>query len=72
QKVKILETEVVEGKSDEPGTIMDVSLNGVLVSTGEDLIQIIKLQYPGKKPMSVRDFLNGNEITAKKFKRSVE
>lgn len=72
QKVKILETEVVEGKSDEPGTIMDVSLNGVLVSTGEGLIQIIKLQYPGKKPMSVKDFLNGNEITAKKFKRSVE
>ena len=71
-KVKILETMVVEEKSDEPGTIMEVSPNGVLVSTGDGLIQILKLQYPGKKPMSVRDFLNGNEITAKKFKRSVE
>jgi methionyl-tRNA formyltransferase len=72
QKVKILETEVLEEKSDEPGTIIDVSPNGVLVSTGDGTIHVLKLQYPGKKPMSVRDFLNGNEITAKKFKRSVE
>lgn len=72
QKVKILETEVEEGKYDESGTILDVSPDGVLVSTGEGVIQILKLQYPGKKPMSVRDFLNGNEITAKKMKRSVE
>jgi methionyl-tRNA formyltransferase len=72
QKVKILETAVVEEQNNEPGTILDVSPDGVLVSTGEGVINIIKLQYPGKKPMSVRDFLNGNEITAKKFKRSVE
>jgi methionyl-tRNA formyltransferase len=71
-KVKILETEVLEGRSGEPGTILEVSPKGIQVATGDGILLILKLQYPGKKPMLVRDFLNGNEITAKKFKRSVE
>lgn len=71
-KVKILETEVLEGQSSEPGTILEVSPKGIQVATGDGILLIRKLQYPGKKPMLVRDFLNGNEITAKTFKRSVE
>lgn len=71
-KVKILETRVLEGKGSEPGTILEVTREGIQVATGDGILQILKLQYPGKKPMLVRDFLNGNEITVKKFKRSVD
>ena len=70
QKVKILETEVVEGTGGAPGEILEISKEGITVATGDGLIRILRLQYPGKKPMAVRDFLNGNSITEKYFKRS--
>lgn len=73
QKVKILETEVVEdpkGPGGAPGEILNVSKEGIIVATGEGQIRILRLQYPGKKPMKVRDFLNGNTVSEKNFKRS--
>lgn len=72
EKIKILDTEVIPHRNAEPGSILDVSKEGIVVATGDGAIRIIRLQYPGKKPMLVKDFLNGNEITAKKFRRSVE
>lgn len=69
-KVKILETDVLEHNDQEPGTITEVGKNGILVTTGQGTLRILKLQYPGKKPMKVADFLNGNELTTKRFERS--
>lgn len=70
QKVKILETEVLEGTEGAPGEILEISKEGITVGTGDGQIRILRLQYPGKKPMAVRDFLNGNTISEKYFKRS--
>lgn len=70
QKVKILETELVEGAVGTPGEILAVSKDGITVATGAGTIRVLTLQYPGKKPMKVRDFLNGNSISDKYFKRS--
>ena len=71
-RVKILKASTLENDYEEPGRIIEVSVNGILVATGKGSLLITKLQYPGKKPMEVRDFLNGNEITENLFKRSVE
>lgn len=72
KKVKILETAVVKGRTGEPGEILEISREGILVAAGKDAVNILMLQYPGKKPMKIRDFLNGNAISDKYFKRSEE
>ena len=60
---KIYESSVIDRNyKDAPGTIVDVTKEGILVSTGEKALLIKKLQFPNSKPMMVRDYLNGNEI----------
>lgn len=58
--------------TEEPGTILEQSKSGILVKTGDGAILIKKIQLPGKRPMEVRDFLNGNRFETVKFKRSAE
>lgn len=66
-QVKVLEAEIVPKDDVRPGTILDVSKAGILAGTGKDALLLTKIQYPGKKPMLLRDFLNGNKITEKEF-----
>ncbi len=44
--------------TDTPGTICDVTKDGIDIATGTGLIRVKKLQLPGKKAMAVIDFLN--------------
>lgn len=41
-----------------PGTIDEINKEGIEVATGEDLLQLKKIQLPGKKAMAIADFLN--------------
>lgn len=50
----------VEKTTAKPGEIIDVSKAGIAVATSDGVLIIEKLQKPGKKPMSVADFLNAN------------
>lgn len=45
-----------------PGTILKVSKEGIEVACGKDILVIEKLQFPGKKAMTVVDYLRGNAI----------
>ena len=66
QILKIYESEVISQKSiEKPGTIIDVSKNGIKVSCGEGVILIKRIQLPNSKPLYVKDYLNGNDIKIK-------
>ena len=57
--IKIFETEVVSDKSNgTPGTFTFDKKN-IDVNTGEGIIRIKSLQYPGKKRLSAEEFLRG-------------
>lgn len=41
-----------------PGTVLSISTNGILIATAQDAILIQSLQYPGSRPISVADYIN--------------
>jgi methionyl-tRNA formyltransferase len=65
--IKVLETKVIEG-SGEPGALHEQGRNGLIVSTGNGMLSIVRLQPEGKKPMSAPEFLHGHRgLAGKKF-----
>ncbi len=62
-KIKIYESEVVdENYGNKFGEIIKVNDNGILIQTNDKCLLIKKLQFPNKKCMDVKTFLNGNNI----------
>ena len=53
---------IEEDHSKEPGRILNVSREGILVAAGEGLVQITEVQLSGKKTMKVSEFLAGNTL----------
>jgi methionyl-tRNA formyltransferase len=52
----------------EPGMIVDVSPDGVVVACGDGALRITQLQKPGGKRLPVRDFLAGSTLaTGQRF-----
>ena len=48
----------------EAGTIVKANKNeGLVVAAGDELLEILELQAPGKKKMRAADYLNGHGIT---------
>lgn len=61
--MKVIETRLTNEKSSkEPGTIVKVSNEGILVATEDKNILITKVQFPNKKAMRVEDYIRGNKI----------
>lgn len=61
--VKVWEAEVLEKHSDkEPGTVLSCDKTGLKVACAEGVINITKLQFPGKRAMDVADYIKGNTI----------
>jgi len=52
------------GKAEEPGTILDVSPEGVVVACGEGALRLTQLQKPGGKRLPVREFLAGSTLAS--------
>jgi len=63
KNMKVWKTSVIkDGKYYKPGIILEVKKDCIIVSTGKDLIAIEEIQFSGKKRMSVKDYLIGNNI----------
>lgn len=45
-----------------PGTVVNESAEGIQVATGDGILNLTRIQLPGKKPQDVKDFLNSRSI----------
>ncbi len=69
KRLKIYRTTLTNEVSDaKPGTIVNVTKNGIYVSTSDYMIIIKELKLEGKKKCDVRDFVNGINIDELKGK----
>lgn len=59
--LKVLEAKPVEGNG-TPGHLL--SVDPVTVAVGEGALELVRVQAPGKKPVSARDFVNGKRLSA--------
>lgn len=59
--VKFWKADILEG-SGRSGEIIEVNNNGIYVTTPDGILLIKEIQVPGKKRVSVRDYLLGNKI----------
>ena len=63
ERMKIFESEVLNEKSSKtPGTIIEVSKNGMKVACRESVLLVKKVQFPNKKPLTIEQYINGHEI----------
>lgn len=61
--MKVYESKVLkENINKEPGTIVSVSKEGIKVATLEGTLLIKKIQFPNGKPLTIEQYINGNEI----------
>lgn len=61
KRMKIMKSKILEGKGD-PGQIVEVGKDRLLVSTSCGLLSLIEVQLEGKRRMGIRDFLAGHPI----------
>jgi methionyl-tRNA formyltransferase len=62
--LKILEVKVIDGdpSNEEPGTVLEVSKNGIVISTGNGGLLIEKVHLQDSKPMDAHSFVIGHAI----------
>lgn len=63
KNIKVWESNVIETNLNNitPGTILKANKDGLQIATGENILNITKLQIPGKKALSIADVLNGHK-----------
>jgi methionyl-tRNA formyltransferase len=49
-------------QSGQPGEVLTVDKQGIDIACGSGALRITELQVPGKRAMTVRDFLNANQL----------
>jgi methionyl-tRNA formyltransferase len=60
-RVIVHKTQVVAGHG-VPGTVLDAEADRLVVAAGELAVRLVVVQVPGKKPMSVAEFLRGHRV----------
>ncbi len=61
--MKIYKSHVLnENSKKEHGTVIDVSNEGIKIACGEGILVVEEIQFPGKKPLKVEQYIRGNSI----------
>jgi len=61
EPLRIWEAQAVAGQG-EPGRVVAESGEGIDIACGDGLLRVTRLQLPGGKPLTARDFLNGRSL----------
>jgi methionyl-tRNA formyltransferase len=60
-RLRTLTAQVVEGMG-QPGTVLRVAKDGIVVATGENALELTTVQPAGGKPISGWNYANGNRL----------
>ncbi len=58
---------LAENSGGAPGAVVNESPEGIDVACGTGTLRLLTLQVPGKRPLSVREFLNANSLAGRKL-----
>lgn len=62
ERIRVFEANVINTEHQiPPGTVIEKSRNGIQISCGSGVLQVLKLQLPGGKVLSVQDVINGGK-----------
>ena len=62
KRLRIYKSKVLNGNFGNPGTVVDINTNSIIISTGKNLIALLEIQLEGKKKLLVNEFLKGYNI----------
>ena len=62
KRLRIYKSKVLNGNFSNPGTVVDINTNSIIISTGKNLIALLEIQLEGKKKLLVSEFLKGYNI----------
>ena len=55
------------GRDVKPGTVLAATGEGIDVACGSGVLRILRLQLPGRKPLTAQEFLQGQRLTGAFF-----
>jgi methionyl-tRNA formyltransferase len=50
-----------------PGTVVQAADGRIVVATGDGLLELLTVQFPGRKPLKSRDILNSRPLGGERF-----
>ena len=59
--------EIAVGLHAAPGTVVRAAAGRILVATGDGLLELLAVQFPGRKPLRARDILNSRPLGGERF-----
>jgi len=65
KKMKVFKTFVEKSSICEPGVIINLNHDSILIGTGNNLLGLLEIQIEGKKKLSIKEYLKGSPIDKK-------
>ena len=66
-RMKCWQAAVAKADNALPGTIIDAGPDGVVISCGSDALNMLRLQRPGKRPVTAGEFAAGADLVGRRL-----